>query len=122
MSVRHGDLEKMGYVASGFWSGFTIGRVVLADITHKFGERRMVFIYTVLALIMQLAFWLIPSIPANAVTVCLLGVLLKTRHQFIWLTLHRFLHWSFLSGRTICSHGGHSAGTSHRSNRFVKPE
>ncbi|KAK1143187.1 hypothetical protein N8T08_006885 [Aspergillus melleus] len=73
VTVRHGDLEKMGYVASGFWSGFTIGRVVLADITHKFGERRMVFIYTVLALIMQLLFWLIPSIPVNAVTICLLG-------------------------------------------------
>lgn len=75
VSVRHGDLKKMGYVASGFWSGFTIGRVVLADITHKLGERRMVFVYTALALIMQLMFWLIPNIPSNAVTICLLGKL-----------------------------------------------
>ncbi|KAG2415619.1 hypothetical protein HFD88_006810 [Aspergillus terreus] len=73
VSVRHGDPKKVGYVASGFWSGFTLGRVVLADITHKFGERRMIFVYIALAIVLQLMFWLIPSIPVNAVTVCLLG-------------------------------------------------
>ncbi|KAL4888170.1 major facilitator superfamily domain-containing protein [Aspergillus ambiguus] len=73
VSVRHGDPKKVGYVASGFWSGFTLGRVVLADITHKFGERRMIFVYIALAIALQLMFWLIPSIPVNAVTVCLLG-------------------------------------------------
>ena len=50
-----------------------MGRVLLADITHKFGERRMVFIYLVLALAMQLMFWIVPSIPVNAVAVFLLG-------------------------------------------------
>lgn len=75
VSVRHGDPKKVGYVASGFWSGFTLGRVVLADITHKFGERRMIFVYIALAIVLQLMFWLIPSIPVNAVTVCLLGML-----------------------------------------------
>lgn len=63
----------MGYVASGFWTGFTIGRVALADITHKLGERQMVFVYVALALAMQLMFWFIPNIIANAVTVCFLG-------------------------------------------------
>jgi fucose permease len=60
-------------VASGFWSGFTLGRVLLADITHKLGERRMVFFYIALAIALQVMFWLIPNIIANAVTVCLLG-------------------------------------------------
>ncbi|GAB1203532.1 hypothetical protein APSETT445_002168 [Aspergillus pseudonomiae] len=73
VSVRHGDPKKVGYIASGFWTGFTVGRVLLADITHKFGERRMVFIYLVLALAMQLMFWIVPSIPVNAVAVFLLG-------------------------------------------------
>ncbi|THC97624.1 hypothetical protein EYZ11_002914 [Aspergillus tanneri] len=73
VSVRHGDPKKVGYVASGFWTGFTLGRVILADITHNLGERRMVFIYTALAVFMQLVFWLTPSIIANAVAVCLLG-------------------------------------------------
>ncbi|KAB8077882.1 major facilitator superfamily domain-containing protein [Aspergillus leporis] len=73
ISVRHGDPKKVGYIASGFWTGFTLGRVVLADITHKFGERRMVFFYLALAVVMQLMFWFVPSIPVNAVAVFLLG-------------------------------------------------
>ncbi|KAE8145748.1 major facilitator superfamily domain-containing protein [Aspergillus avenaceus] len=73
ISVRHGDAKKVGYVASAFWTGFTLGRVVLADITHKFGERRMVSFYLILALVMQLLFWFVPNIPVNAVAVCLLG-------------------------------------------------
>ncbi|PWY71064.1 MFS general substrate transporter [Aspergillus sclerotioniger CBS 115572] len=73
VSVRNGDPKKVGYIASGFWTGFTLGRVALADITHRLGERRMVFVYTTLALAMQLLFWLIPNITVNAVTVCFLG-------------------------------------------------
>lgn len=71
--MRNGDPSKVGYIASGFWAGFTLGRVALADITHRFGERRMVFVYTALAVAMQLLFWLVPDITVNAVTVCFLG-------------------------------------------------
>ncbi|BCS21275.1 putative MFS transporter [Aspergillus puulaauensis] len=74
VAVRHGEPEKVGYVASIFWCGFTLGRIALADVTHRFGERRMVFIYITLALIFQLMFWLIPSILINAISVCLLGM------------------------------------------------
>ena len=73
VSVRNGDPTKVGYIASGFWTGFTLGRVALADITHRLGERRMVFVYTALAVAMQLLFWLVPDITINAVTVCFLG-------------------------------------------------
>ncbi|KAL4802965.1 major facilitator superfamily domain-containing protein [Aspergillus unguis] len=73
VAVSHGDPEKVGYVASIFWCGFTLGRIALADVTHRFGERRMVFIYLALALAFQLMFWLIPSILVNAISVCLLG-------------------------------------------------
>ncbi|KAL4977737.1 major facilitator superfamily domain-containing protein [Aspergillus desertorum] len=73
VGVRHGDPEKVGYVASIFWCGFTFGRVALADVTHRFGERRMVFAYITLALAFQLMFWLIPNILVNAISVCLLG-------------------------------------------------
>ena len=74
VAVRHGEPEKVGYVASIFWCGFTLGRIALADVTHRFGERHMVFIYITLAVIFQLMFWLIPSILINAISVCLLGM------------------------------------------------
>lgn len=60
-------------MASGFWGGLALGRLLLADITSKFGERTMIFIYIVIGLIMQLFFWFIPDVVANAVVVSLLG-------------------------------------------------
>ncbi|RPB02498.1 MFS general substrate transporter [Choiromyces venosus 120613-1] len=71
--VRNGEPSKVGYVASGFWAGLTVGRLVLADITHRLDERRMVFVYIILALIAQLIFWFVPNIIANAVMISLLG-------------------------------------------------
>ncbi|KAG0640358.1 major facilitator superfamily domain-containing protein [Tuber brumale] len=71
--ARNGEPSKVGYVASGFWAGLTLGRLVLADVTHRLGERRMVFVYIMLALIAQLIFWFIPNIIANAVMISLLG-------------------------------------------------
>ncbi|KAE8352565.1 major facilitator superfamily domain-containing protein [Aspergillus coremiiformis] len=73
ISVRNGDPQQVGYIASGFWTGFTLGRVALADITHYFGERRMVFVYLALAVSMQLFFWLVPNIIVIAVAVWFLG-------------------------------------------------
>lgn len=73
VSVRNGDPKEVGYIASGFWTGFTLGRVALADITHYFGERRMVFVYLTLAVTMQLLFWLVPNIVVIAIAVFLLG-------------------------------------------------
>ncbi|KAL4784717.1 major facilitator superfamily domain-containing protein [Aspergillus varians] len=73
VAVRNGDPENVGYIASIFWCGFTLGRIALADVTHRFGERRMVFIYIALAITFQLMFWLIPNILVNAISICLLG-------------------------------------------------
>jgi len=71
--VRNGEPSKVGYVASGFWAGLTLGRLLLADFTHRLGERRMVFVYIILAIITQLIFTFVPNIIANAVMISLFG-------------------------------------------------
>jgi fucose permease len=71
--VRGGKAGQVGYVASGFWGGLTLGRILLADITFRLGERRMIFVYLLIALAVQLVFWFVPSIIANAVMISLLG-------------------------------------------------
>lgn len=58
VDVRDGDLALMGYVPAGFNGGALLGRVLLAEPTHRLGERKMVFIYSVSALGLQLIFWL----------------------------------------------------------------
>jgi fucose permease len=55
-------------------TGIFVGRIVLAEPTHRFGERRMTFAYCVLILIFQLVFWLVPNLISSAVSLCLLGV------------------------------------------------
>ncbi|KAL6806418.1 MFS general substrate transporter [Trichoderma sp. SZMC 28013] len=73
VNVRHGDLSQMGYVPAGFSGGGLLGRLLLAEPTHRFGERRMVFCYIVAAIGLQLIFWLVPNIIAASIAVSLIG-------------------------------------------------
>lgn len=58
VNVRNGDVKNMGYVPAGYYGGGFLGRLLLAEPTHRLGERRMVFIYAVLCVGLQLVFWL----------------------------------------------------------------
>lgn len=58
VDVRDGQLPQMGYVPAGFSGGCLLGRLLLPEVTYRWGERRMIFIYCVLALGFQLLFWL----------------------------------------------------------------
>jgi hypothetical protein len=37
--VRHGNLANIGYVPAGSYGGLFLGRLLLAEPTHRFGER-----------------------------------------------------------------------------------
>ncbi|SPO03031.1 related to tetracycline resistance proteins [Cephalotrichum gorgonifer] len=71
--VRSGDLSKMGYVPVGFNGGAFLGRLLLAEPTYRLGERRMVCIYSILCVGLQLVFWLVPNIIAASVAISFLG-------------------------------------------------
>ncbi|KAJ6143785.1 hypothetical protein N7471_003238 [Penicillium samsonianum] len=73
VNVRNGDVKEMGYVPAGFYGGAFLGRLILAEPTHRFGERRMIFLYALLCVGLQLVFWLVPNIITEAVAVSLLG-------------------------------------------------
>jgi hypothetical protein len=66
----------MGYVPSGFYGGLTLGRLLLAEPTHRFGELRMLLVYTALCFAMQLIFWLVPNIISSAVVFSIMGFFL----------------------------------------------
>lgn len=74
--TRHGSLEEMGYVPSGFYGGLCISRLVLAEPTHRWGERRMLMIYSGLCLASQLVFWLVPNLVSSITVFSLLGFFL----------------------------------------------
>lgn len=58
VTVRGGHVSQMGYVSAGFGGGSLLGRIVLPEPTHRFGEKKMVLLYCVLCLGFQLVFWL----------------------------------------------------------------
>lgn len=73
LNVRHGAAFASGLTATGFWLGITVGRVVLGFITPRIGEKVAVSIYLLLAMGLELIFWLVPQFIVSAVAVGLLG-------------------------------------------------
>ncbi|XPS78310.1 hypothetical protein M3J07_010329 [Ascochyta lentis] len=70
-----GDFES-GIVATGFWTGITVGRLVLGFVTPRLGEKFAVLVYIIFAMICQLMFWLVPSFHVSAIFVALQGFFL----------------------------------------------
>ncbi|KAH8664034.1 major facilitator superfamily domain-containing protein [Xylariales sp. PMI_506] len=74
-TVRGGKLSKMGYVSAGYSGGVFLGRILLSEPTFRFGERRMLLIYSVICVGLQLVFWLQPNIIASATVLSFMGFL-----------------------------------------------
>lgn len=58
VDARDGDLDRVSYVPAGFAGGCLLGRLLLAEPTHRYGERLMGTVYLVICLAVQLVFWL----------------------------------------------------------------
>ncbi|KAH9909982.1 MFS general substrate transporter [Xylariomycetidae sp. FL2044] len=72
-TVRGGNLANMGYVPTGFYGGMLAGRLLLAEPTFRFGEQRMIVVYSALCVVLQLIFWIQPNIIGSAVALSLMG-------------------------------------------------
>ncbi|KAF8870181.1 major facilitator superfamily domain-containing protein [Infundibulicybe gibba] len=86
IDVRGGG-PSAGYVSSGFFGGLMVGRVALLWLNQKIGERRVLYLYSALAIGqvsllvfenagLELIVWLVPSLIGGAVAVSIVGVLL----------------------------------------------
>ncbi|KAJ3839168.1 major facilitator superfamily domain-containing protein [Lentinula raphanica] len=65
-----------GYISSGFFGGLTLGRLGLMYVNKKVGERKVVFLYVLLSIGLEITIWFVPSIIENAVAVSFIGALL----------------------------------------------
>lgn len=74
--VRNGSLSRVGYISAAFAGGTALGRFLLAEPTFRFGEKRMLLLYVLLSLALQIIFWRVPNIPVDSVMVSLIGFLL----------------------------------------------
>ncbi|KAF9013472.1 major facilitator superfamily domain-containing protein [Cyathus striatus] len=64
-----------GFISSGFFGGLTLGRIGLMWLNKLVGERRIIFVYTVLSVAFEITIWLVPSIVQNALAISFIGVL-----------------------------------------------
>ena len=73
VTIRNAPLPSTGYVPAGLYGGMFLGRLLLAEPTHRWGERRMLMVYIVIVFALQLVFWLVPDIIASAVVLSFMG-------------------------------------------------
>ncbi|GAA5960701.1 hypothetical protein JCM8115_001803 [Rhodotorula mucilaginosa] len=72
---RNGGADA-GYVATGFWFGLMVGRIIANPLTIRIGEKRALYCYLTIALALEFAIWFADSLVGNAVVVALIGVLI----------------------------------------------
>lgn len=76
LRVRNGEPFASGMVATGFWLGITIGRVVLGFVTGNIGEKTAIAAYLAISMALELCFWLIPTFISSAIFAGWLGFFL----------------------------------------------
>lgn len=73
LDYRHGG-HVVGYVASGFWGGVALGRLLLARPIHKaLGARRSIIVCTLASILCVILTWVIPNVIAAGVFVSFAG-------------------------------------------------
>ena len=76
LRVRSATPFSSGISVAGFWGGMTVGRAVLGFVTDHFGERESVTFYLLIAVGLELIFWLVPRFVVSAIAVAFLGFFL----------------------------------------------
>lgn len=70
-----GGPTSSGYVASGFWGGLTLGRLLLTRPLHtRFGVRRSVLVVSIISIVLVALVWIIPNVLAAGIIVSIAGI------------------------------------------------
>lgn len=84
LNYRKGDPETVGYVASGFWGGLTIGRLILTKLLHKYiGIRRGVLLVSIISILLVTLTWIVPHVIADAILVSLAGIFIGPNYPLM---------------------------------------
>ncbi|GJE94799.1 MFS general substrate transporter [Phanerochaete sordida] len=91
---ERGGGRSAGFVSAGFFGGLTFGRVALLWVNKMIGERLAIYVYTVLAIGLELIVWLVPSLVGNAIAIAFIGALLGPIYPIVMNHSARILpHW-----------------------------
>lgn len=82
ISERDGG-RSAGYISSGFFGGLTVGRIALMWINRKIGTPKVIFLYSVLVIGLEITVWFVPSLIENAVAVAIIGLFLGPMYPLV---------------------------------------
>ncbi|PCH36403.1 MFS general substrate transporter [Wolfiporia cocos MD-104 SS10] len=77
-TVRHGSPEGASWVASSFYLGVAVGRIVLPALNLLIGERLAVFLYLLCAIALELLAWFLPFFASTAICTAFVGLAIST--------------------------------------------
>ncbi|KAK6457202.1 major facilitator superfamily domain-containing protein [Scheffersomyces xylosifermentans] len=84
LDYRHGNPKLVGYAASGFWGGLTVGRLFFTKPMHAyFGARRAVILASVLSFVLVGIVWAVPNVIAESIIVSIAGVLIGPNYPLL---------------------------------------
>ncbi|TBU33086.1 MFS general substrate transporter [Dichomitus squalens] len=78
LEVRNGSPEGASWVASCFYLGIALGRIILPPLNILMGERLAVIIYLSFAIGLECLAWFLPFLASTAVCTALVGVAIST--------------------------------------------
>ncbi|KAI8143552.1 major facilitator superfamily domain-containing protein [Fennellomyces sp. T-0311] len=84
---RGGDKIVMSNVIAGYWTALAAGRIVLGYLCDKFGEKRMITIFTFITTAVLVGLWLLADIVIDSI-----GPLLPSMISLASKVLPRSLH------------------------------
>ncbi|KAK1225385.1 hypothetical protein PQX77_011675 [Marasmius sp. AFHP31] len=99
--------SNSGYISSGFFAGLALGRVALLWANVLMGERLATFVYSALAIGLELIVWLVPSLIGGGVSIAIVGLLLGPLYPIGLNHARRILPRWMLTGSIgwICGFG-----------------
>lgn len=84
LDYRHGDPATVGYVASGFWGGLTLGRLGLTRVLHQYiGIRRGIILVSIISIILVALTWAVPNVIADAILVSIAGIFIGPNYPLM---------------------------------------
>ncbi|PPQ71763.1 hypothetical protein CVT24_006524 [Panaeolus cyanescens] len=94
---RGGGLHS-GFISSGFFGGLALGRVALIWLNNLVGVWRIIIIYGVIGIALELTVWFVPSIIGNAVAISLVGLVMGPVFPLLVSHMTRILPKRLLTG------------------------
>lgn len=84
LDYRKGNSNLVGYVASGFWGGLTVGRLFLtAPLHNTLGPRKSVTLLSIVSLIFVALTWAVPNVIVAAVFISIAGLFIGPNYPLM---------------------------------------